>query len=365
MRVHAVYTVGFLASVVMILLIPGWILAALPTGLTPKVTFSGAASTYNPQCEAEQWNTSTGQRYNPNEWAAALQQGYAQKYRCGYGTGRVCCAVVQEPGGRALILKINDNGPLKPGRVIDLNEKSMRYLSYEKFGNCNGLIPRVSVALLDGSSCPMGPVEEADKKAWNDKVVSAPADTGPVGPSAATGVPAPSGFPTTIGQAYQGNQPTQAQQYMPSQPAVAQNQPGGMQPTSYFNPQQPAQNPSMPLPSMSQPAAQDSTQIESVTERISNFLKGGTTEKPIDTKSLTFDSRVSSKVILSPEHPASGSSASTSSSTPLAPSQTFVSPDMAFSEPSEPVNQRLIAILETIRLAALKLLARLRQLVPL
>ena len=60
-------------------------------------------------------------------------------------------------GEKQLIVKINDVGPLKSGRVLDLNERSMRY--FDPF-LAQGLIQDVKITLLPGEDWPTGPVGE-------------------------------------------------------------------------------------------------------------------------------------------------------------------------------------------------------------
>jgi rare lipoprotein A (peptidoglycan hydrolase) len=52
-------------------------------------------------------------------------------------------------------VKINDVGPLKPGRVIDLSERAMRYFDETLLV---GLVPDVKVTLLPGGNWTPGPV---------------------------------------------------------------------------------------------------------------------------------------------------------------------------------------------------------------
>lgn len=120
----------------------------------------GAASTYNPNKPGYATGgqrLATGGTYNPNAYEAALQLGLAKRYQVGYGAGKIGYALV-ESGTRKLILKINDNGPLVPGRIIDLNEASMRYLSNGALGNNSGVLPGVTVTLLEGLNYSAGPV---------------------------------------------------------------------------------------------------------------------------------------------------------------------------------------------------------------
>jgi rare lipoprotein A len=56
---------------------------------------------------------------------------------------------------RKAIVKINDVGPLEPGRIIDFNERTMRYFD----GSLRrGLIRNVKVMPLHGSGWTLGPV---------------------------------------------------------------------------------------------------------------------------------------------------------------------------------------------------------------
>lgn len=192
-----------------------------------KTSVRGDASTYNPFLPG--WRTgggklATGGWYNPNEYAAALQLDLAKQYRCGYGGGAICHAVVQAPNGRAMTVRVNDNGPLVSGRVIDLNEKSMRYLSGGAYGQNSGVIKNVTVTLLCGiENQPLGPLDPKDREAWASRTFDAPYvsqslynQASPVGfpagsianqavhPSTAGGYPAaaPASAPASSGASY-------------------------------------------------------------------------------------------------------------------------------------------------------------------
>ena len=89
----------------------------------------GAASTYNPLRPG--WreggpNTASGERYDPSVWAAAIKTTLRQKFGGVQYGARPKFALV-EAIGKKIIVKINDVGPLTPGRIIDLNERAMRY----------------------------------------------------------------------------------------------------------------------------------------------------------------------------------------------------------------------------------------------
>ncbi|MDR3571607.1 MAG: RlpA-like double-psi beta-barrel domain-containing protein [Candidatus Pacebacteria bacterium] len=118
-------------------------------------TLVGAASTYNPfkpGWKSGGAQTATGNFYNPNAYDAALQLDLAKQYNCGIGNGNNCYALV-EHDGKQLVVNVNDNGPLVPGRIIDLNEASMNYFG----GMQAGVLDGVKVTLLQGNYQP-GPV---------------------------------------------------------------------------------------------------------------------------------------------------------------------------------------------------------------
>jgi peptidoglycan lytic transglycosylase len=89
----------------------------------------GAASTYNPFRPG--WreggtNTASGERYDPSVWAAAIKTSLRGKFGGVQYGARPKYALV-EAVGKKVIVKINDVGPLTPGRIIDLNERAMRH----------------------------------------------------------------------------------------------------------------------------------------------------------------------------------------------------------------------------------------------
>src|ERR1041385_7000007 len=117
----------------------------------------GAASTYNPFRPG--WreggpNTASGERYDPSVWAAAIKTSLRQKFGGVQFGARPKYALV-EAVGKKVIVKINDVGPLTPGRIIDLNERTMRHFDP---GMDLGVIPDVIVTPLSGDSWTPGPV---------------------------------------------------------------------------------------------------------------------------------------------------------------------------------------------------------------
>lgn len=117
----------------------------------------GAASTYNPFKPGKQEGgpeTASGERYDPDGWAAAIKTSLREKFGGVLFGVRPKFALV-EAVGKKVIVKINDVGPLMPGRIIDLNERTMRHFdpSLER-----GVISDVKVSPLAGDYWIPGPV---------------------------------------------------------------------------------------------------------------------------------------------------------------------------------------------------------------
>jgi peptidoglycan lytic transglycosylase len=122
----------------------------------------GTASSYNPYRHSDGsggFQTASGEFYDPAAWTAAIQIDL--RARAGgvrYGRFYQPTFVLVESGGKRAIVKINDVGPLKPGRVIDLNERAMRYFDpYLR----RGLLPDVKLTLLPGADWTPGPIANA------------------------------------------------------------------------------------------------------------------------------------------------------------------------------------------------------------
>jgi len=119
-------------------------------------TIVGAASMYNPFRKGSQEggpDTASGERYDPTVWAAAIKTNLRQKFGGVQYGARPKFALV-EAVGKKVIVKINDVGPLTPGRIIDLNERTMRHFDP---GLQRGVIAGVRVTPLSGEWRP-GPV---------------------------------------------------------------------------------------------------------------------------------------------------------------------------------------------------------------
>lgn len=117
----------------------------------------GAASTYNPFKPG--WreggpNTASGERYDPSAWSAAIQINLRQLFGGVKYRERPKFALV-EAKGKKVVVKINDVGPLTPGRIIDFNERTMRHFDPSLR---LGVIHGVRVTPLSGDDWTPGPV---------------------------------------------------------------------------------------------------------------------------------------------------------------------------------------------------------------
>jgi rare lipoprotein A len=127
-----------------------------------RATIIGTVSTYNPYRDGKEEGgveTASGEFYDPTAWTAAIQTGLRKQFG-GVRYGRLyqpTYALVTS-GPKQVIVKINDVGPLKPGRVLDLNERSMRF--FDPFLT-HGLVRDVRITLLPGEDWIPGPVGEA------------------------------------------------------------------------------------------------------------------------------------------------------------------------------------------------------------
>jgi len=122
-------------------------------------TIVGTASTYNPHRGGNDEGgaqTASGESYDPGAWTAAIHIDLRDQFG-GIRYGRLYqpAYALVESGDKRAIVKINDVGPLRPGRVIDLNERSMRYFdpSLQR-----GLLSGAKVTLLPGADWTPGPV---------------------------------------------------------------------------------------------------------------------------------------------------------------------------------------------------------------
>jgi hypothetical protein len=100
--------------------------------------------------------TVSAQPYDPETWTAAIKTDLRNQFR-GVRHGRLYqpTFALVESGDKQLIVKINDVGPLRPGRVLDLNERSMRHFDPSM---TRGLLDDVRITLLPGENWIPGPV---------------------------------------------------------------------------------------------------------------------------------------------------------------------------------------------------------------
>jgi rare lipoprotein A len=133
----------------------------------------GAASMYNPYHPGYREGgkeTSSGEHYDPSAWAAAIQTDLRERFGGVRRDKRTSYAMVEALNKKAIV-KINDVGPLKPGRIIDFDERTMRYFDPTLR---LGLIHSVKVTPLHGDDWVPGPIAERSPQS-EASVVPSPA----------------------------------------------------------------------------------------------------------------------------------------------------------------------------------------------
>jgi rare lipoprotein A len=132
----------------------------LALGKHTGATIVGAASMYNPYQPGYRSGgpeTASGEVYDPTAWTAAIQIDLRQKFRgVHYGEEYEPAFALVESADKRAIIKINDVGPLKPGRIIDFNLQTMRYFDPSLQ---LGLVANVKVTPLPGDNWTAGPIE--------------------------------------------------------------------------------------------------------------------------------------------------------------------------------------------------------------
>ena len=120
----------------------------------------GTASMYNPNDpndpDSGNNETASGELYNADDWTAAIRTDLrAQFGGVRFGKNyRPAFALVQSSDKQAIV-RINDVGPLKAGRIIDLNARAMRYFDPTMQ---RGLLDDARVVPLQGEVWAVGPV---------------------------------------------------------------------------------------------------------------------------------------------------------------------------------------------------------------
>ena len=139
--------------------------AAHNDGAAPEMIV-GIASMYDPINPDENndcggMETASGEPYDEEAWTAAIRTDlrdrfggvhYAKNYQPAYA--------LVEAGNKRAIIKVNDVGPLKPGRIIDLNQRAMRYFDPTLQ---LGLVHGVRVTPLPGPYWTAGPIGGDEK----------------------------------------------------------------------------------------------------------------------------------------------------------------------------------------------------------
>ena len=128
--------------------------------LKPRASaIAGMASMYNPFKPGDRsggMETASGELYKAEAWAAAIQTDlrsvfggvrFGRSYRPAYA--------LITTGEKSAVVKINDVGPLLPGRVIDLTERTMRYFDATLQ---RGVLEGVNVIPLAGEDWRAGPL---------------------------------------------------------------------------------------------------------------------------------------------------------------------------------------------------------------
>jgi len=128
--------------------------------LTRTMLF-GTVSTYNPYRDGKEEGgaeTASGELYDPDAWTAAIQTDLRDQFGgVRYGKLYQATYALVATAEKQVIVKINDVGRLRPGRLLDLNERTMRY--FDPFLT-RGLIDDVRITLLPGEDWTPGPISE-------------------------------------------------------------------------------------------------------------------------------------------------------------------------------------------------------------
>jgi rare lipoprotein A len=127
--------------------------------LKPRAScINGIASTYNPYKPGDRSGgaeTASGDLYDADSWAAAIQIDLRSAFGgVRFGRNYRPAFALVTAGDKSVVVKVNDVGPLLPGRVIDLTERAMRYFdaTLER-----GLLA-ASVIPLSGENWRAGPL---------------------------------------------------------------------------------------------------------------------------------------------------------------------------------------------------------------
>lgn len=138
---------------------PAWSQRGTWNNARAGASIIGTASMYNPfehHVTAGGIETASGELYDPTAWTAAIQTGLRDNFggvRYGRDYGPTYALV--ETAGKRVIVKINDVGPLRPGRVVDFSEQTMRFFDPTLV---RGLVHSVKITPLPGHDWIPGPI---------------------------------------------------------------------------------------------------------------------------------------------------------------------------------------------------------------
>ena len=121
----------------------------------------GTASMYNPLQPGYMEGgveTASGEPYDATAWTAAIQIDLRDQFGgVRYGKNYRPAYALVESADKQAIVKINDVGPLRPGRIIDFNERTMRYFDPSLQ---LGLIDNLQITPLPGDHWSPGPIKD-------------------------------------------------------------------------------------------------------------------------------------------------------------------------------------------------------------
>lgn len=126
---------------------------------------SGQASWYGPGFEGN--STSAGETFRTSKLTAAIQIGLRDEYGGVNRNSQLYYAKVTNTGnGKSVVVKINDVGPLAPGRIIDLSEAAFKRISTSggtREGLLNVTVEKMGPAPREGSKQASITQEQIDK----------------------------------------------------------------------------------------------------------------------------------------------------------------------------------------------------------
>lgn len=121
----------------------------------------GMASTYNPFAAPngpEGFQTASGEFYDPDTWTAAIQIDLRDRFGgVRFGRNYQPVFALVECGDKKAIVRVNDVGPLAPGRIVDLSDRTMRYFDPSL---ALGLLSNVVITPLPGDGWTPGPLTD-------------------------------------------------------------------------------------------------------------------------------------------------------------------------------------------------------------